>query len=389
LTAISIFPLKPFNRTPQRRHVIMPAMKTRIAALSLSINTTTNEIQLFPAGEFAGVDGRPKDVEGGKWILTAALAADLVAQVAATKTPFVIDYEHQTLHSAKNGKPAPASGWFSQVEWREGEGLFAVGVEWTERAAAMVKAKEYRFISPVFRYNRRGEVRQLLHAALTNTPALDDMDEVILAAASRLASLSNQTETSTVDEEQLAMLLAQLRWLLNLPETSTPEEVCTELQKIIDGVSGGQGTAAASVGLSTLLAGKDEQIASLSANTYDPAKHVPIAVMNDLQAQLVALSQDAGHAEIDTLVQAALSDGRLLPAQEAWAKEYGNKDAAGFKTWLEKAPKIAALNRQQSTTTTVRKPEDSALTAQLTPEQIALCNRFGNDPAEIAKQLEE
>lgn len=367
----------------------MLAMKTRIAALALSINTATNEIQLFPAGEFAAVDGRPTDVEGGKWILTAELAAALVAQVAAAKTPLVIDYEHQTLRSAENGEPAPASGWFSQVEWREGEGLFAVDVEWTERATAMIQAKEYRFISPVFRYNKRGEVRQLLHAALTNTPALDDMDEVMLAAASRLACLSTQTETTTVDEEQLAMLLANLRWLLNLPETSTSEEVCAELQKIIDAVSAGQGTAAASVGLSVLLANKDELIASLSANTYDPAKHVPIAVMNDLQAQLVALSQNAGAAEIETLVDAALSDGRLLPAQTAWAKDYGQKDAAGFKAWLEKAPKIAALNRQQSTTTTPRKPEDSLTVSQLTPEQIALCNQFGNDPADIAKQLED
>ena len=145
----------------------MPPMKTRIAALAQAISAATNEIQLFPAGEFAAVDGRPTDVEGGKWILNAALATVLVEQVAAAKTPLVIDYEHQTLLTTENGKPAPAAGWFSQVEWREGEGLYAVGVEWTDSAAAMIEKKEYRFISPVFTYNKRGEVCQLLHAALT------------------------------------------------------------------------------------------------------------------------------------------------------------------------------------------------------------------------------
>ncbi|WP_244581148.1 phage protease, partial [Escherichia coli] len=181
-------------------------MKLKIAALSLEITKATHsEIQLLPAGEFSAVDGRPHtdEVESGKWVLTAELAAQLVAQVAARATPFVIDYEHQTLRAVNNGKPAPAAGWFSQVEWREGSGLYAIGVEWTENAAAMIAAGEYKFISPVFGYNRRGEVIELLHAALTNTPALDGMDAVMLAAASRLASLSTETETTTVDEELL------------------------------------------------------------------------------------------------------------------------------------------------------------------------------------------
>ncbi|WP_413164973.1 phage protease [Escherichia coli] len=98
------------------------------------------------------MDGRPHtdEVESGKWVLTAELAAQLVAQVAARTTPFVIDYEHQTLRAVNNGKPAPAAGWFSQVEWREGAGLYATGVEWTDNAAAMIAAGEYKFISPVF-----------------------------------------------------------------------------------------------------------------------------------------------------------------------------------------------------------------------------------------------
>ncbi len=86
----------------------MPRMKMNIAALSLEITKATHsEIQLFPAGEFSAVDGRPHtdEVESGKWVLTAELAA-LVAQVAARTTPFVIDYEHQTLRAVNNGKPA-------------------------------------------------------------------------------------------------------------------------------------------------------------------------------------------------------------------------------------------------------------------------------------------
>lgn len=367
----------------------MLRMKTRIAALALAITSATNEIQLFPAGEFAAVDGRPTDVEGGKWILTAELAAQIVAQVAATSTPLVIDYEHQTLRTASNGKPAPAAGWFSQVEWRDGAGLYATGVEWTENAAAMIAAGEYKFISPVFLYTKTGEVTQLLHAALTNTPALDGMDSVMLAAASRLASLSTETETTTVEDEILADILTSIRWTLNLPVTATAEDIKAELQKIIDAISNGQGTAAASVGLLTLLTQKDEQIASLSANAYDPAKHSPIEVVLDLQSRLAEASQNTGAMEIETLVVAALSDGRLLPSQETWARDYGKKDLAGLKTHLEKTPAIAALNRQQSTTIVPPKPEDKVNGTSMTPEQIAICKMFNNDPAEIAAQMKD
>lgn len=366
----------------------MLSMKTRIAALSVAIKYATNEIQLFPAGEFAGVDGRPTDVEGGKWVINAELAAALVAQIDAAKTPLVIDYEHQTLRSAENGQPAPASGWFRKVEWREADGLFAVDVEWTANAAAMIAAKEYRFISPVFRYNKRGEVRQLLHAALTNTPALDDMDEVMLAAASRLASLST-TETTKVDEEYLADLLTSLRWMLNLPVTSTPEEIKNELQKVIDAVSAGQGTAAASVGLLNLLTQNADQIASLSVKAYDPAKHIALTAYNDLQTRYAALSQTTSAQELDGLVTAALSDGRLLPTQEGWAKDYGKQDMAGFKVWLDKAPPIAALNQQQSSNFTPPKTDDKVRSADMTAEQLAICSAFGHDPADIARQLED
>lgn len=366
-------------------------MKTRIAALALEIaKATHNEIQLFPAGEFSAVDGRPDDVEGGCWVLTAELAATLVSQVSALATPLVIDYEHQTLRTVKNGQPAPAAGWFSQVEWREGEGLWAIGVDWTDNAAAMIAAGEYKFISPVFLYNNKGEVTQLLHAALTNTPALDGMDAVMLAAASRLASLSTEPETTNVDEEFLAELLTSMRWMLNLPVTATPEDIKSELQKVIDAITQAEGSeAAASVGITALLTKRDEQIASLSANAYNPEKHVPIEVVDDLRGQLAQLSQTSSDTEITTLVTAALTDGRLLPSQEQWAKDYGKQNLAGLSAYLDKQPRIAALNGHQSNTVRTPKPEDQIGVAQLTPEQMAICNAFGNDPKEIAAQLRD
>ncbi|MBB8195953.1 hypothetical protein HEO53_024840, partial [Escherichia coli] len=163
-----------------------------------------------------------------------------------------------------------------------------------------------------------------------------------------LASLSTETETTTVDEELLSDLLSSLRWTLNLPATSTPEDIKNELQKIIDAISGGKGTAAASVGLLALLNQKDEQIASLSANAYDPTKHIPLTAYEELQGRYAVLAQQSGEAEAGALIQAALSDGRLLPTLEDWAKDYASRDINGFKTWLDKTAPLAALSSTQT-----------------------------------------
>jgi phage I-like protein len=65
------------------------------------------------------------------------------------------------------------------------KGIFA-DVEWTDKAAASIAAKEYRYISAVFSYDTKGYVRKIFHAALTNYPALDGMDEVLAAASAQL-----------------------------------------------------------------------------------------------------------------------------------------------------------------------------------------------------------
>jgi len=115
-----------------------------------------NEIQLLPAGYFkAAIDSRPSDVPGGHWFIDATIAQNVISKVAARNNKLVIDYEHQTLNSEKNGQPAPAAGWFKHLEWREGVGLFAIDVQWTDAAKAHIQAGEYRFISAVFPYNNQ------------------------------------------------------------------------------------------------------------------------------------------------------------------------------------------------------------------------------------------
>lgn len=367
-------------------------MKTLIAALANEISQATKgTIQLFPAGEFRAVDGRP--TECANWLMNAEIAQVLIAAARAKVTPYVLDYEHQTLKSATNGQPAPASGWFKDLEWREGEGLFAT-VDWTAAAASYIDRLEYRYISPVFSYDKSGRVTGILHAALTNTPALDDMDAVMLAAASLLATPPIQEGNAGMDE-----LLEQLRWMLNLPLSATQEDVIAELQKVIARLSNGEGTAAASVNLLNILESNETQVSTLSnqiaalttqAQTPDPTKFVSVEVMlasvAEARTQAAALSLQ----DCSGLITAALSDGRLLTAQKAWAEELGKKDPASLKSFLEKAQPIAALTQSQ----TGGKPPSGAPARDPASSDdgeldLAVCSLLGTDPKVVAQFIKE
>ncbi|ELA4354575.1 phage protease [Salmonella enterica] len=387
-------------------------MKTCIAALSISLTaeaTPATRVRIFPAGAFRSNDGRPKECPA--WVMNAACAQRLIAAAASKKTDYSFDYEHQTLRAVTNGKPAPASAWFKSLEWVEGDGLYAVDVDWTAAASQMIAAREYRYLSPMFDYHPvTGEVGQLINVALTNLPALEELDEGVIAAASRLAATSlTFPENTAMDEEQIANLLSQLRWILNLPETSTAADIKTELEKIIIAISGGQGMAAASVDLLAMLttaadrdariAEQEAKIADLSQRVYDPAKFVPVAALSQVQEQYAQTITESGSQEVEQLITAALSDRRLLPGElETWARDLGQKDPAALKAYLEKAPPMAALNRMQTqevpgapggTPRSADPRNEGKNPATLDPVLVALSQQFGNDPAEMARLMEE
>ena len=102
--------------------------------------------------------------------------------IAATKhldmeAGLPIDLNHSTDLAAKTGGDAPAVGWIRELRAR---GTDLLGrVEWSAKGAAAIargpkgEPPAYRYISPVFSFNRvTGEIMHLLRAGLTNNPNL-------------------------------------------------------------------------------------------------------------------------------------------------------------------------------------------------------------------------
>ncbi len=296
-------------------------------------------MRLFPAGDFAAVDGRPgKATSGGKWTLTAELARKVIAQVAAQRTDVLVDYEHQSLLAKENGKPVPAAAWLKALEWRDGPadaggGLWATDVSWTPAAAAALSAGEYRYLSPVFTHDNAGRVTRLVSVALTNTPALDTLDPLVSRAA--LSLLTGDLEAHDVDKDQQIAAL-----------TTERDTAKTTL-------------AALTTQVATLTQERDQHATALAALKADADK-------------AKAEADKAAHA---ALLTAALTDGRLTPAQKPWAEK---QPLAALTEFLDSATAVADLTRRQA------KPGEGGANG-LTTEELAMCTRMGVSAEDFAK----
>ena len=355
------------------------------AALAVALATSPQDtlpegmnVQLFPDGEFIARDGRPgslKDCAAKAWRLDAAIAAACIARADQRETPLCIDYEHHTLTAKDAGHKAVAAGWIEALAYVPGQGLFA-RVAWTEAAREHIRADEYRYISPLFTFDKEtGAVLALVNAALTNNPALDGLAAV--AAANQIA-ITDQPHTEALMDE----LLERLRWMLNLPVTTTAEEIMAQLDKL-KGMIAAEGDAATSVDLLAILAGKDAAIADLTAKaaTPDPAKFAPVEALSaltaentDLKAKLAAASAQNGAAALSAEIKAAVADGRVHKSLEGWLADLAAKAPDAARDYLAKAAPVAALTAMQTATVT---PPAGAGTVALTAEEKEAAKLLG------------
>lgn len=303
-------------------------------------------IRILPAGEFVAVDGRPGGkVPGGTWKLTADLARKVIDQVAAQRTDVLVDYEHQSLLAKDNGKPAPAAAWLKALEWRDGPadaggGLWATDVSWTPAAAAALTSGEYRYLSPVFAYDSQGRVTRLVSVALTNTPALDTLDPLVSRAA--LSLITGDLETTDVDKDQQIAALTTERDAAKTNVAALTTQVATLTQE----------RDAAKTQLAALTAERDQLKAAADQAKADADKKA--------------------HAD---LLQAALTDGRLTPAQKPWAEK---QTLAALTEYLDATKPVAVLTRQADGA-----GDKDAL--GLSADELAMCSRMGITAEEYAK----
>ena len=312
--------------------------KTFLAACAVALPDGGKLAKIIPKGTFAPTDGRT-DHGVPAWTLTADLAKELMAALSASATDIVVDYEHASLKAAEDGRENPAAGWISRYEWDDTQGLMAE-ISWTAKAAQMIADKAYRYLSPVLLYNARGEVKGLHSVALTNTPALDGM---ALAALSRQINPDQPTEGTQMNKEALITLLGLA--------ADADEQAINQALQALQEKAGGKP-------LAELLQAQDAPKNTAPTNATKDVEKTPEdsdagkGELDDLKEQVAALSKKLTTLEVngtsDGLIAAALSDGRLLPHQEADARKLAAADPQAFQNFIDGSLKLAALSQSQS-----------------------------------------
>lgn len=275
-------------------------------ARNLSLDATPPAwIELLPAGPaIVGSDGRA-------WTLDDP--STLVAAFNQRGKPLVIDWEHASEHRAPQGLDAPAAGWIDALEVRDG--AIWGRVDWTPRAAQQLQAREYRFLSPVFVYEKAGaRIRALTSAALTNQPNLP------LKALNR--------------EESPMPLPVALLQALGLAESASESDAVT-----------------AATAIQTRLATVNAELATAlnRAETPPLEKFIPradydaaLARASNAEQQLATIEQTQRQGKIDALIQKALNAGQIVPATKDYYVAMCQTDhgVAAFEAFLAKAPAV-------------------------------------------------
>ncbi|WP_429173845.1 phage protease [Aeromonas salmonicida] len=336
--------------------------------------------QLLPVGPFKARDGRPFDVASGHWQLDGQIAAALIARAKALGQDILIDYDHQTLKTDQNGQPAPAAGWYNadEIEWREGAGLF-IKPRWTDRAAALVAAKEYRFLSAVFPYDALGRPLELRMTAITNDPGVVGMQALAalsaLPASSLMSTQPGQLATpSHVVQKEISMnehLIALLGKLGIQPgaDGQLTAEQGTAALAALDAL---QASAKKAPELEAALSAEKASLAALKAQPVqqsgqiDLAQYVPVATYNALVTQVAALTAQVDTTDAATLIKEARTQGKVVAAEEEYLTAYAaQKGVAALKALLDPRPAIAALAASQTTAVTLpEKKGDAVLSAE-------------------------
>lgn len=248
------------------------ALRSRLGLVSLDASSDLRDAHLFTFGEWNGH-------ANGAFEFTPEVAQKMIANFEAQANPVPFTYEHDFVP----GQPRPASGWVQSLEIRD-NGLWAK-VEWTAKAAEMIRAGEYRYCSVVVDFEstdrKTGEDigPELLEVGLTNTPFVDGQEPLAASsvAARKACKMAEEIVKEEVESELKAsddaeeaagaMLLTKLKEATGMEEAALLAAVESKLDELksvlLDAPANGMESEAVSAELSRLKAENDELKCSL------------------------------------------------------------------------------------------------------------------------------
>lgn len=316
-----------------------------MSAFPLALGTDRappSEFRIFRKGENRS--------EKGTFVFDDTSALSVMREYASHNKPMRFDYNHGTLLEAPPTPEAALSAGTFVPEIRDGE-LWATKCSWTPRASKLVSDGEYGEFSPYFDHTKTGVITRLINCALTNLPALDDIESLVAASATRTEEPSVETCTactalntrlSAMDEECKALKVKLSAFEEKDKDDSTK---ATALKAVT-----GQETLAAALGTVAGWKQKAEGYDKLAADTAEREA-------TSLRAEMTSVLDEGAKALKVTGKPGETGTQRAVFEQGALAMGAGKPSKEGI-AWLKAA--IAAAPVALNGAPTAQKPSGGA-----------------------------
>jgi phage I-like protein len=329
------------------------------------------EIQLLPIGEWKGyteVDASGKLVKRTIKV-TPDDCDEMVVNFGNMGRDVVIDYEHQT----ESGDEAPAAAWIKRLVAKGAEGLWAI-VDWTDRAIQYLRAREYRFLSPVF--STRGALDKVTgkpigavfySAALTNQPFIDILKPIVAKSS------TSTSQESVMTEHFKKLFKAVCTALGHTPDDDFGDDNVDKVHEKFKAHVAGLGKAGKFKKDLLLIVGAGENASEEEIITVAKTKlNAQPADVASLKTRIDQLESEKREKEATDAFNEAFNAGKILPAVRDEALAWARGDVAKFKAFYAKVPKGSAVPVQH-----IETGSPAADDTTLTELDKAICKNLG------------
>jgi len=339
------------------------------ATLSIELDAAgkapPTEFRIFAFGEIETTKGTFK--------FDGSSAKAVMSKVADWGNDYCLDYGHSMLSffTVDPAESMKAAGWF-KPELRNGE-LWASKVQWTDKAAAMLSAREARYVSPAFNYDEDGAIVELVNVALTNIPATKKQPPLM---ASRAGEADKNPKKEKSMSKKISLVICGA---LGLSADADDASILAKLSAL-------QARARVADDLEKADAATEAKLNALTGKTsFGESLGVvqswkdSAATVVTLSTKIVELEQKGRETEVLTMVELGVKEGKIAPAQKEMWLERGKKDPEFLKGFLSTASQVVPGKEGAA------QEKAKGTTVELSAEQKKAAEKLGiKDPDVLA-----
>jgi phage I-like protein len=305
-------------------------------------------IPILPAGPvLRGRDGRAWTLKEPVAVLNALVSAGV---------DLVVDFNHASEIQAPRGEPSPAAGFIVEAVAKAGGEIWG-RVDWTQEGLKALQSRQYRYISPAFRYDKLradatqdtlGEILELTSVGLVNTPNFDQLPAL------------NHAEGQNVNKELLEKL--------GLPADASEDQVSQRIAQL------------AEAGKAKNASVPEDLDARIAAAVNSAVQGAVASVVSEIKSQGEAQTHEVA---VNSALEKYTREGKLTPAELDFWRGFASESPDKLKSFCSHMDSRAAVvNNSQAS---LQGAPEGTVGQALTAYERKLCSTLGIDESEFKK----